>query len=79
MEEAHKALVDGTGAHPDSHTLWLLRLRSERNGGRGEGGQASTESLIHLCTDAIKTVPAQVNSVCTTHSLTHSRTHALTH
>ena len=74
MEEAHKALVSGNQTHSDSHSLWLMRLRSERSGERGEeeeeGGEgekgkgASTETLIQLCSEAVEKVPAEVK-ICT--------------
>ena len=62
-EEAHRTLVTGTQTYPDSHTLWLLRLRNERSGGREEGEErecASTDALIQLCSEAIKVVPVEV-------------------
>ena len=65
-EEAYRALVTGTQTYPDSHTLWLLRLRNERSGGREEGGEGEERecaSLIQLCSEATKAVPAEV-SLC---------------
>ena len=68
-EEAHRALVEGTLTHPHSHSLWLLRLKSERERGReaGRGGEKEeappTEKLVQLCSNAVETIPAEVGTL----------------
>lgn len=45
--EAHKALVTGTHTYPQSHSLWLLRLKCEVGDGgdvRGDGGDVRVDS-----------------------------------
>ena len=69
-EEAHKALVVGTDSYPHSHTLWLLRLESERCasgeiGDCGEEEEGVCKKLVQLCSKAVDTIPAEVHTcVC---------------
>lgn len=74
--EARKALVTGTCTYPQSHSLWLLRLKCEAGDGgdgRGEGGEENVEGkegsdpaqllskLEPLCSEAIDKVPKEVS------------------